>query len=399
LGTGIARLRIPLAPEEQGLLQPLVQDAGVYLNCDYPVIANIAMFSGPRINPPASIEISGPESLAPGAAVPLRLTVKNDLPTGISNVIVTSLMPQGLMAEKLEAAAVPAENLKIIDAGEDGQLVAAFLDELASGDELTLFMTVAISEDALPGTQMRNTATLFYRESAADQDWFDFTIGSAAKPEPVGTPAIATPAAVTVAAPTPTPETGPLPAAASDSGSTEIVSPPAETAEEGAEFVPPGKLPGTGGDFVSSAEAPSPPVETAEESADFVPPGKLPGTGGDFVSSAEAASPPVETAEESADFAPPGTGGDFVGPVEVASPPAETAEESADFAPPGKLPDLSEDFIIPPDSLPVTGQNGTLIFGVLPQMGLVPISVLIGLGLGGLLSVYRHLYPSRRDSE
>jgi hypothetical protein len=316
LGVGVARLEVVLPPEQSGQLQPLIQSAGVYLNCDYPVIANIALFNGPRLDPPASIKMSGPAVLTPGREIPIRLEMKNSLPTEISNVIVTSLMPAGLQAIEVTAASTDDKNLSIIDAGTDGQLAVAFLDKIAAGDEVNVFLTVALAEDVSPGTQIRQTATLFYRESAADQDWLDFTVGTDGVAPPIlasgETPTADSSAedAAAFTAPTTTPETGPIPAA----------------------------LPTT-----STPEAPT------QEGAETVPPGKMPGSGGDFL------------------------------------------------PPPGKMPDSGGDFLAPPDALPVTGQKESLLFEALPNIGLVPVALLIGLGLGGLFSVLRHLRSPQDD--
>jgi hypothetical protein len=65
--------------------------------------------------------------------------------------------------------------------------------------------------------------------------------------------------------------------------------------------------------------------------------------------------------------------------------------------PPRKLPDSGGDFLAPPDVLPVTGQKESLLFEGLPNIGLIPIALLIGLGLGGLFSVLRHLRAPQTD--
>lgn len=319
LGLGVATLRLPLAPGEEGQFQPLVQEAGVYLNCDYPIVANLALFSGPRVDPPAFIEMSGPERLAPGQDIPIRLTVKNELPTEISNVVVTDLMPEGLIAQDVVAVSVEPENLKIIDAGADGQLVVAFLEKIAAGDEVNIFVTITTAEGITTGAQIRNTATLFYRESAADQDWVDFTIGEGGVPalEPEEVPAVATPA---------------LDGAPSLDGApaAEAFSAPAPTLEP--ETLPPAALPST----ITPTETitPESPGTVGEE---FIPPEKMPGTGGDF--------------------------------------------------------------LLPPDILPVTGHQEAPIFGALSNIGLIPVALLIGLGLGGLLSVFRHWRASPQDTD
>lgn len=249
LGTGIATLQVVLPPALDDSLDPLIQNAGVYLNCDYKTIANIAVHSGSRVDPPATLEMSGPSALSPGAEIPIKLTVKNNLPNDITNVVVTSLMPAGLTATQVEAAAIAAENLKIINGGDDGQLVAAYLDTIPSGAERNVFITVKAADDQPNSSQIRQTATLFYRESAADQAWLDFTIGTTGEPAPAApvvepasitpTLAIAAEAMVATTTPEPTPATTapPTPAPASE--------PTAEVESED-DFVPPNGLPETG---------------------------------------------------------------------------------------------------------------------------------------------------------
>ncbi|MEW5961310.1 MAG: hypothetical protein AB1801_26610, partial [Chloroflexota bacterium] len=102
LGVGVARLNVAIAPALTGELQPAVQDAGVYLNCNFPTVANLAV-SGSEIEAPVSLEMAGPTGLAADSSIPLRLTVKNGLPNEITNVIVTDLMPAGLVAVEVKA--------------------------------------------------------------------------------------------------------------------------------------------------------------------------------------------------------------------------------------------------------------------------------------------------------
>lgn len=273
LGVGPAMLHVSLAPEQAEQLQPLIQDAGVYLNCEFPIFANIALFNGPRIDPPATIEMSGPGELTPGSNIPIRLTIKNELPNEITNVVVTDLMPRELIALEVATASSDLENIQIIDGG-DGQLVIAFLDKVAAGAEANIIITVTATEGILSNTQVRNTATLFYRESAADQDWLDFTISAGGPPRPAAVPEIVTPATVTpladsFVAPTLEPTTAMTP-----SPTIAPIPSPTVEAEEGEDFVPPDGLPTTGDDFL-----PPPallPV-TGENTAQI--PDRLPATG------------------------------------------------------------------------------------------------------------------------
>ena len=255
LGVGVAKLRLLLPPEQQSQLQPWVQEAAVYLNCDFHTVANLAVFSGSGVEPPATIEMFAPDTLTADSRIPLRLTVKNDLPTEISNVIVTNLMPPGLVALEVQAASAEPENMKIVPNGDEGQLVVVHLNNLPAGAEANIFVTIAAAADAPDGTQISNTATLFYRESIADQTRIDFTIGQDAgvAPSQVTPPAPAaeaSPAAAVLATPTslPAPTATPLPEPAAGEAEEAFVPPPENVPTTGENLIPPDLLPTTGED-------------------------------------------------------------------------------------------------------------------------------------------------------
>jgi uncharacterized repeat protein (TIGR01451 family) len=243
LGIGAATLHVALAPGQAQALQPHIQDAAVYLNCLYPTIANIAV-SGAQVTPPATIKMSaGQTTLEPGDTTAMMLTVENGLPTDITNVVVTHLIPRGLVA--LEVAAVAAADARIVSA-PDGQLVAVYFDRLASGGEANIRVALMGATDLPAATQVTSTATLFYRESAADQTSEDFTIGRGivapvmeataeieATPEAAEAAITATPASEPAATPT-----------------SQVLPESTAESESGEEFVPPGGLPTTGNDFI-----------------------------------------------------------------------------------------------------------------------------------------------------
>lgn len=258
LGVGVATLHVSLAPSQAENLQPHIQDVRVYLNCNYPVIANIALAGSPNIEPPVTLDMSVPNRLIPGQTSQIRLIVTNDLPNEITNVILTNLMPPGLLALDVAAASIPPENAVIVDGGTDGQLVSVFLDSVPASAEANVIITVTTTEDVTGGTQLNNTASLFYRESIAVQASAELTIGQRELDVPVvSTPAV--PIAEAEAAATPEPQVeaqpGPVPAAADASAA-------AGESEAEEEFVPPDdKLPSTGG---SDAPAPLLPVTGAK---------------------------------------------------------------------------------------------------------------------------------------
>jgi uncharacterized repeat protein (TIGR01451 family) len=251
LGVGVANLHVALSPEQAETLQPHIQDSAVYLNCDYPTIANFAV-SGSNVIPPATISMSaGRTALGAGDGTEIMLTVENNLPTDITNVIVTDFFPNGL--SPLEVSTVAATDARIVSA-PGGQLAAVYLDRLASGEEVNIRILVLGAGDLPAATRLTNTATLFYRESVADQASLDFSIGrgSVLVVEPTAaleaTPEVAGQAATATPEPEPTVEPG-----------LEASPEPTEESETGEEFVPPGGLPTTGDDFI--------------------PPGFLPATG------------------------------------------------------------------------------------------------------------------------
>ena len=247
LGVGVATLHVLLAPGAQ--LTPLFQQAGVYLTCDFPTVANIAVYSGSQIEPPATIVMSAPGTLTADSQLPVRVTVTNNLPTEITNVIVTDLLPPGLVALNVQTAAGDPQNARIIDGGADGQLVAVYLDKLAAGAEANIIITMAAAPDVPSGTQISNTATLFYRESVAAQAQLEFIVGGGAvAPSVVTAPTLeaeATPMAEAELAPEPEPT---LPPTAEAEGDEEFVPPPENVPTTGEELVPPSLMPTTGDD-------------------------------------------------------------------------------------------------------------------------------------------------------
>ncbi|MCB0154700.1 MAG: DUF11 domain-containing protein [Anaerolineae bacterium] len=176
LGLGLARLNVTLAPGEP--LTPLIEDAIVYLTCDYPTYANIALYSGDSIEPPVIIGISASSQVVTvDDETELTFTVENTMPTAISNVIVTSLIHPGLEPVAASAPGVAEEQVQIINGGDDGRVLVAYLDNVAAGEIAQVSLTVRAVEDT-PFTDISNSATVFYRESVADQTSLDLTISS-----------------------------------------------------------------------------------------------------------------------------------------------------------------------------------------------------------------------------
>jgi uncharacterized repeat protein (TIGR01451 family) len=288
LGVGVATLKVAVPPGWSAQLKSLVQDAGVYLTCDYPVIANLAVYSGPQIDPPATITLSASaETLSPGDEVELTLVVKNTLPNDITNVIITNMLPTGLTGLDFTSSR-QAKDIRLVDGGPDGQLAVAYFDKLPKNAKVTLRLTVQANEDLPASAQISSNATLFYRESAADQALVNFTTSSSsAVPIPA---AIAGDAAKTEA------EAEAAPASSAPVTAPEVSAEVAETLAESAALA-------------AQPAAESQPVAASQEAADFVPPGNMPSTGGDLteilVPTGQTARSEIVLAREVTLMAPP----------------------------------------------------------------------------------------------
>lgn len=275
LGIGAAKLHIALSPEQTERFAPLIQDAGVYLSCEFPIVANIALFgSGESIKPPATIEMSATRtSLGPGQTVDITLTVTNGLPNDITNVVVTDLFPVGLIPVDVLTVAGP-EAVKIVDTAEAEKLVVINLSRMTTGAETTINISAVVDTALAQAGSQTSSATLFYRESVAHQDTVDFNIRpgaiSAAAVEATATPLAADSFAG------PVEETDETAMPADDSAAEVAPSSDDETisadeaaltdeAEGGEDFVPPNGLPTTGDSFVPPPMLPV----TGQDSMEF----------------------------------------------------------------------------------------------------------------------------------
>lgn len=330
LGVGIAHLKVALAPELGDSLTPLIQDAGVYLNCDTPTIANIAVYSGDSIQPPVTLELSAPTGVTPGKSTVIRARIKNGLPNDITNVILTNLMPPGLTPTKIDLASTTTGTAQILGNDTDGQMVYVYLPSITAGMDENILITVVAAPDLLTNIQLKNTATLFYRESVAVQDSIDLRVGSESLPAVA--PATATPEAT---ATTPITETGIMTA--------ETTATPVATATVQAEVT------------VTAT------VEAEDMGDEFVPPGKMPTTGDDLTD--EFVAPPSQM---------PTTGDDLAD--EFVAPPSSLPTTGDDFA---------DEFVAPPGLLPETGVDVTMP-QTLPNTGIGFLLPLVGMGFGGL---------------
>jgi uncharacterized repeat protein (TIGR01451 family) len=295
-------------------------------------VVNVAVYGGPRITPPATIAMSAPPKLVPGQNTVVRLVVKNTLPTPISQVVVTDLFPAGLTPVEVKIADGSGA-AQIVDAGDKGQLVFVNLGSLPAGGVENILITVAVAKN-FAAAPVKNTATLFYRESAADQVTMEFNSGATGSENEVA------PAAVPeTATPVPTVAATAVPA------QTPTLTAPVEV---------------------------TPTVTISEE----------------ITVAAETAAEISATVETTATV-------EAIATVPPAETPAAQADDS--FIPPSGLPTTGDDFVPPPGVLPATGEDLYAVPASLPNTGVSPFLPVSGLGLAVVAIALHQLRAWRRN--
>jgi uncharacterized repeat protein (TIGR01451 family) len=203
LGEGIAFLSADLSPGQAETLHPMADNVAIRLRCDLDVVANLGLYSSPqRPDPPATVTMTvSRQVLLPGQSAAFYLTLKNGMPHAISHVFLTDYLPDGLTVAEVTSSLGSVEVL-------NGRMVTVYVGELAQGAEATIQISVQADPALAYGTSLKNTATLLYAESAADQAWATLAIGAAAEAAPMPTtlPVSATPTPPAAATPEGTPQ-------------------------------------------------------------------------------------------------------------------------------------------------------------------------------------------------
>lgn len=205
LGEGIAFLSADLPPEQAATLRPMADNVAVRLRCDLDVVANLGLYSSPqRPNPPATVTMTvSRQVLLPGQGAVFYLTLKNGMAHAISHVFLTDYLPDGLTVAEVTSSLGSVEVL-------NGRMVTVYVEELAQGAEATIQISVQADPALAYGTSLKNTATLLYAESAADQAWATLAIGAAAEAAliPTTLPVSGTPTPAAATTPEATPQPG-----------------------------------------------------------------------------------------------------------------------------------------------------------------------------------------------
>lgn len=172
LGRGIGILSVNPGTEN---LTPMVDNAAVRLTCDFHTQANIGLYSGSeRPTPPATVSMSvSPQTISPGETATVMFKLNNTLPTGISHVILTDLFPAGLTIDSVNAS---KGTVDIVD-----NMLTIMVGEISSESEESVAVILRAADTLESGTELQNTATLFYAESAADQDHMKIMVGEGSK--------------------------------------------------------------------------------------------------------------------------------------------------------------------------------------------------------------------------
>jgi uncharacterized repeat protein (TIGR01451 family) len=167
LGNGVAILD-GTAPG----LQAVVNQAAVRLTCQFPINANLGFYSSAEApQPPAYVGFNS-ETLAiqPGETATIQLNITNDLPTGISQVVLTDLLPEGLYFEAVNTTLGSPELL-------NGRMMTLFIGTMNSEQTASVELVIRADAALAQGTNLENRATLFYAESIAAQDVLTIVIG------------------------------------------------------------------------------------------------------------------------------------------------------------------------------------------------------------------------------
>jgi uncharacterized repeat protein (TIGR01451 family) len=214
LGQGMAFLSPDLTSGQSETLSPMADQVAVRLRCDFDMVANLGLYSSPsRPDPPATVTMGvSRTALVPGGAVTFFLTLQNGMPHSISHVFVTDFLPDGLTVT--EATTTQGE-IEVLN----GRMVTVALGDLPQAGKETIQITAEVDPSLAYGTRLRNTASLLYAESAADQAWADLVV-SGAQEAAASTPTLVAAAPEPEATTTPMAEETPTP------------TPPAPVAEQ-----------------------------------------------------------------------------------------------------------------------------------------------------------------------
>lgn len=201
LGTDVGFLNL-VVPEGSDL-HPITADIPIAPVPGWAIIINLGAYrevrTGPLLVPVVRAE---PTWVRSGGRVTFTVQVENRLPTKISGVVVTDLLPEGLVL-----SGVAGERGDVDRMGNYG---AAFIGDLGPGEGVIVRFIADVAPDTPSGT-LRNAISLIYREHAAAQAVAAITVGRTAVATASPSGAAPTPRVTVTPAGTPQtlPSTGP----------------------------------------------------------------------------------------------------------------------------------------------------------------------------------------------
>jgi uncharacterized repeat protein (TIGR01451 family) len=172
LGEGIAFLKIDLTAGQAKTLHPMVGDIAIRLRCDLDIIANLGLYSSSqRPALPATLAMRvAPSAVLPGKATTFYLTLKNGMSNPISHVLVTDYLPDGLKVTNVVVSRGAVEVL-------NGRMVTVAVGDVPQGGTETIQIVAQADPALADGTRLKNTASLLYAESVADQAAVTLVVG------------------------------------------------------------------------------------------------------------------------------------------------------------------------------------------------------------------------------
>ncbi len=251
-GLGIDNVFLNLALPEDSGLTPITTDLALRTKGTGQIVVNLGFYPAEPATPaslPVDISMSvKPESAGQGDTVLYTIHITNRLPHGISQVLVTDCLPEGLIPVRATFLRTTPTSVSLLTGtpllGPSavipgpltptptplppateiwGNLVIAEIGEMGAGETAVVIIEAGVKPDVAPGTVIQNRASCIYAESVAVQARVPLAIGGVGPMRMPTAPTLA--AAATAAVETPTP------------GGT----PPLMTTPE-----PPGHLPVTG---------------------------------------------------------------------------------------------------------------------------------------------------------
>jgi hypothetical protein len=188
LGSGLAVLKVDLPPGSP--LRPAAREVVVQTSGDDGIVANFALYNGDEVpRPPAHLTVAtSPAGVGPGDRVTFSLKAQNDLPNGISEVLVTLLLPRDLVPQEVRPSCGTVVIYDNPMSLHIGRLVTVRMGSIPQGGTETADVVAVLDKNVEPGTTLESVATLLYAESVMDQAVAKVEVGGVSGVRPARLP-------------------------------------------------------------------------------------------------------------------------------------------------------------------------------------------------------------------